>query len=103
MHCNNDNKPYTTSLCVVYTFYSSEMLLDIIPLGNTAISHIASALTENVNLEMLLIAENPFGNEGGLSLAAALCEHHTPLRILDIQKTRMSPEVEKQVCICMCV
>ena len=50
----------------------------------------------NTTLEMLLIAENPYGDVGGTNFASSLSQNQT-LRILDIQNSRMSPEVEKQV------
>ena len=46
---------------------------------------------------MLLIAENPFGDEGGTNLSSVLCQNVTALRILDIQNTRMNSDVERQV------
>lgn len=46
---------------------------------------------------MLLVAENPFGDEGGTNLSSVLCQTENPLKIMDIQNTRMTPEVEKQV------
>ena len=46
---------------------------------------------------MLLIAENPFSDEGGTNLSSVLCQSETSLRIMDIQGTRMSPDVERKV------
>lgn len=46
---------------------------------------------------MLLIAENPFSDEGGTNLSSVLCQSDTSLKIMDIQGTRMSPDAEKQV------
>ena len=67
--------------------------------GDTSISAIAEALTLNRSLEMLLIAENPFSDEGGTNLSSVLCQSETSLRLMDIQGTRMSIDVERKVII----
>ena len=46
---------------------------------------------------MLLLADNPFGDEGGRQLAAVLCNNNSSLRVLDIHGTRMSKATEKEV------
>ena len=51
----------------------------------------------NSGLEMLLLADNPFGDEGGKQLAAVLCNNNRSLRVLDIHGTRMSSQGEKEV------
>ena len=70
----------------------------VTPTGDTTISSIAEALCVNTTLETLLVAANPFHNDGGISLATALCEHNTSLRVLDIKESRMTLDLEKQVC-----
>ena len=66
-------------------------------IGDTAIISIADSLCINTSLEMLLVASNPFYNDGGIHLASVLCEHNNTLRVLDIKDSRMSLDVEKQV------
>ena len=58
---------------------------------------LAEALTVNSGLEMLLIADNPFGDEGGRQLSAVLCNRNRSLKVLDIHGTRMSRATERQV------
>ena len=43
------------------------------------------------------MADNPFGDDGGLSLAKVLCKENVTLRVLDIHGTRMSQQVEQRV------
>lgn len=75
----------------------SENLLSSNLLGDNAIENIAEALSFNSGLEMLLLADNPFGDEGGRQLAAVLCNNNSSLRVLDIHGTRMSKATEKEV------
>ena len=58
---------------------------------------IVESLAVNTGLEMLLIAENPFGDESGLAVLSTLCKGNTTLRVLDIHGSRMSIDTEKQV------
>ena len=67
--------------------------------GDSAIVHISEGLRYNSGLELLLVADNPFGDDGGLSLAQVLCKENITLRVLDIHGTRMSQQVEQKVCI----
>ena len=60
-------------------------------------AHIADALSVNSGLEMLLLADNPFGDEGGKQLAHVLCSSNRSLRVLDIHGTRMTKQGEKEV------
>ena len=60
-------------------------------------AHIAESLAVNSGLEMLLLAANPFGDEGGKQLAAVLCNNNRSLRVLDVHGTRMSKQGEKEV------
>ena len=69
----------------------------VICVGDTSINALAEALAVNRSLEILLIAENPFGNEGGTNISSVLCQEDSSLKVMDIQGTRMTPEVEKQV------
>lgn len=64
--------------------------------------HLADALQVNSGLEMLLLADNPFGDEGGQQLAEVLCNGNRSLRVLDIHGTRMTRAAEREVCsICI--
>ena len=46
------------------------------------------------------MADNPFGDDGGLSLSKVLCKENVTLRVLDIHGTRMSQQTEQRVCMC---
>lgn len=50
-----------------------------------------------MGLETLLLAENPFGDEGGTTLTQTLCSHNKTLHTLDVRRTQMSRSGEKQV------
>jgi Ran GTPase-activating protein (RanGAP) involved in mRNA processing and transport len=82
-----------------YNIKLKKLLLSSNLLGDSGISAIAEALAINKSLEALLIAENPFGNEGGTNLSSVLCQSDCTLRVMDIQNTRMTPDVEKQIVI----
>ena len=43
------------------------------------------------------MADNPFGDDGGLSLSKVLCKENVTLRVLDIHGTRMSQQTEQRV------
>ena len=60
---------------------------------------LASALEVNSGLEMLLIADNPFGDEGGQQLTSTLCRANRALRVLDLHSTHMSKAVEREVSV----
>ena len=60
-------------------------------------AHISEGLRSNSGLELLLLADNPFGDDGGLSLAQVLCKENVTLRVLDIHGTNMSTETEQKV------
>ena len=45
------------------------------------------------------MADNPFGDDGGLSLSKVLCKENVTLRVLDIHGTRMSQQTEQRVCM----
>lgn len=65
--------------------------------GDSAIVQLATALQVNTGLEMLLIADNPFGDEGGQQLASVLCRGNRTLRVLDLHGTHMTKTVEREV------
>ena len=65
--------------------------------GDSAVVHLATALEVNTGLEMLLIADNPFGDEGGQQLTSVLCRSNHTLRVLDLHGTHMSKPVEREV------
>ena len=69
----------------------------IYPAGDAAVVAIIESLSVNSGLEMLLIAENPFGDETGPVVVNTLCKKNTTLRVLDIHGSRMSIDTEKQV------
>lgn len=58
---------------------------------------IVESLAVNTGLEMLLIAENPFGDDSGSVVVNTLCKSNTTLRVLDIHGSRMNIDTEKQV------
>ena len=58
---------------------------------------LASALEVNSGLEVLLIADNPFGDEGGQQLTSALCRTNRTLQVLDLHETHMTKGVEREV------
>ena len=58
---------------------------------------LASALEVNTGLEMLLIADNPFGDEGGQQLTSVLCRTNRTLQVLDLHGTHMARTVEREV------
>ncbi len=66
-------------------------------LGDSAVAHLAEGLAVNSGLEMLLLADNPFGDEGGQQLALVLSNSNRSLKVLDIQGTRMTKHGEKVV------
>ena len=68
-----------------------------LPTGDSAVVHISKGLKYNSGLELLLLADNPFGDDGGLSLAEVLCKENVTLRVLDIHGTRMSQRTEQKV------
>lgn len=57
----------------------------------------ADNLAINTGLELLLLADNPFGDEGGEHLSIVLCNSNRTLKVLDIHGTSMSKEGEKAV------
>ena len=59
--------------------------------------HISKGLKYNSGLELLLLADNPFGDDGGLSLVEVLCKENITLRVLDIHGTGMSQRTEQKV------
>lgn len=65
--------------------------------GDSAVVQVATALEVNAGLEMLLIADNPFGDEGGQQLTSVLCRSNHTLRVLDLHGTHMSKPVEREV------
>ena len=65
--------------------------------GDGAVEHLADALQVNSGLEMLLLADNPFGDEGGQQLAEVLCNSNRSLRVLDVHGTRMTRAAEREV------
>ena len=65
--------------------------------GNSAIVQLGAALEVNTGLEMLLVADNPFGDEGGQQLTSVLCRTNRTLQVLDIHGTHMSKQVEREV------
>ncbi len=74
-----------------------KVLLSSNLLGDNAVSALAEGLAVNSGLEMLLIGDNPFGDEGGTRLCEVLCQSNTTLTVLDIHGSRMSNPVEKEV------
>ena len=58
---------------------------------------LAEGLTANSALEILLLADNPFGDEGGMKMAEVLCCENSCLRVLDVHGTHMSRHVERRV------
>lgn len=46
---------------------------------------------------MLLIADNPFGDEGGQQLTSVLCRTNNALQVLDLHGTHMTMTVEREV------
>ena len=46
---------------------------------------------------MLLLADNPFGDEGGKQLALVLTNNNRSLKVLDVQGTRMNKQAEREV------
>ena len=65
--------------------------------GDSAVVQLAAALEVNTGLEMLLIADNPFGDEGGQQLTSVLCRTNRTLRVLDLHGTHMTRAVEREV------
>ena len=65
--------------------------------GDSGIVQLATALQVNTGLEMLLIADNPFGDEGGQQLVSVLCRGNHTLRVLDLHGTHMTKQVEREV------
>ena len=65
--------------------------------GDTGVVHLATALESNTGLETLLLADNPFGDEGGTTLRQTLCSHNKTLKTLDVHQTQMSRSGEKLV------
>ena len=59
--------------------------------------HLADGLSVNTGLEMLLLADNPFGDEGGRQLSLVLSQGNRSLRVLDLHGTHMSKPVEKEM------
>ena len=68
-----------------------------LPTGDNAVVHISEGLRYNSGLELLLLADNPFGDDGGSSLAQVLCKENVTLRVLDIHGTRMAQHTEQKV------
>ena len=68
-----------------------------IPIGDSAVVYISEGLRYNSGLELLLLADNPFGDDGGLSLTQVLCKENVSLKVLDIHGTRMSQQTEQKV------
>lgn len=65
--------------------------------GDSAVVQLALALKVNSGLEMLLVADNPFGDEGGQQMTSALCQANRTLKVLDIHGTHMDRAMEKKV------
>lgn len=78
-----------------YTHYCCHWL----PTGDSAVAYISEGLRYNSGLELLLLADNPFGDDGGLSLVRVLCKENVTLRVLDIHGTQMSQPTERKVCV----
>jgi len=74
-----------------------KVLLSSNLLGDSAVEALADSLTVNSGLEMLLMGDNPFGDEGAHRLCEVLCRSNRALQVLDIHGTRMSKAMEKQV------
>lgn len=74
-----------------------KLLLSSNLLGDGGVVELCQALSINTGLEMLLIADNPFGDEGGKHLMEVLCNHNRSLRVLDIHGTHMTRQGGKQV------
>lgn len=68
----------------------------VLAAGDSAVVQLATALEVNTGLEMLLIADNPFGDEGGQQLTSVLCRSNRSLRVLDLHGTHMSKSVERE-------
>lgn len=68
-----------------------------LPAGDSAVVYISEGLRYNSGLELLLLADNPFGDDGGTSLAQVLCKENVTLRVLDIHGTKMSQHTEQRV------
>ena len=75
----------------------------VIPIGDSAVVYISEGLRYNSGLELLLLADNPFGDDGGLNLTQVLCKENTSLKVLDIHGTRMSQQTEQKVFKHACV
>ena len=69
----------------------------IISTGDSGVVHVAEGLASNSTLEMLLLADNPFGDEGGLRLTEVLCTDNTTLKVLDLHGTHMTKVMERKV------
>ena len=65
--------------------------------GDCGVVDIAMGLSVNSALEILLLADNPFGDEGGTKIAEVLCNENSCLRVLDVHGTHMSRPVERRV------
>ena len=65
--------------------------------GDSAVGLFAESLTVNTGLEMLLLADNPFGDEGGQQLTSVLCGGNQALRVLDLHGSNMSRQGEREV------
>lgn len=68
-----------------------------LPTGDNAVAYISDGLRHNRGLELLLLADNPFGDDGGLNLVQVLCRENLTLRVLDIHGTRMTQQTEQKV------
>ena len=66
-------------------------------LGDSGVVDLAEGLSANSVLEILLLADNPFGDEGGMKIAEVLCSENSCLRVLDVHGTHMSRHVERRV------
>lgn len=65
--------------------------------GDGAVCQLAESLAVNTGLEMLLLADNPFGDEGGEYLASVLCGGNQSLHVLDLHGSNMSRHGERAV------
>ena len=84
---------YTVHVIYMYILYN----IHVIFTGDSGVVHVAEGLASNSTLEMLLLADNPFGDEGGLRLTEVLCTDNTTLKVLDLHGTHMTKVMERKV------
>jgi len=81
----------------IMLLYRLSIDLHYISIGDSAVVHISEGLRYNSGLELLLLADNPFGDDGGLNLTQVLCKENVSLKVLDIHGTKMSHQTEQKV------